>query len=354
MDKTEIKPVGGNSPAGKNKIEVTNPKQKEILMGAGIAAAVLGVAGGAYALHSMEIDDVPPDPTPVPPVPPTPIPIYTDAPVATCVNDDMSFGEAFAAARAEVGPGGFFVWEGAAYNTYYAEEWAAMSPEEQQQFQASITMPSQSTNPITVEETADAGAGVVTEGDTEENSQNGSDGQDIIDNEVDDTVNGFNGGDVIDVSGTIGEEGVIEQTGGSGLDIMEEPGVPAPDIIEIDLDGDGIIDALAIDYNYDGLADAILVDTDGSGAPDMYIIDSDDIPGLDLTILDPSETGDLENGIQLPMDEQVIIEIDSPVAEPLDGEFGNDYDQFANNNEIMPDIDNNFDVSDFDDPSLLG
>jgi len=51
-------------------------------------------------------------------------------PVATTVNDNMSFGEAFAAARTETGPGGVFEWHGNLYGTYTAEEWNAMSAEE--------------------------------------------------------------------------------------------------------------------------------------------------------------------------------------------------------------------------------
>lgn len=50
--------------------------------------------------------------------------------VATTVNDDMSFGEAFAAARAEVGPGGCFEWHGNVYGTYTADEWNHMTAEE--------------------------------------------------------------------------------------------------------------------------------------------------------------------------------------------------------------------------------
>ena len=50
------------------------------------------------------------------------------------VSDDMSFSEAFAAARAEVGPGGVFVWHGGVYGTYYETEWNAMSPSERAEF----------------------------------------------------------------------------------------------------------------------------------------------------------------------------------------------------------------------------
>ena len=52
--------------------------------------------------------------------------------VAHSVTDNMSFSEAFAAARAEVGPGGAFVWHGHVYGTYRADdpEWQEMSAEE--------------------------------------------------------------------------------------------------------------------------------------------------------------------------------------------------------------------------------
>lgn len=43
------------------------------------------------------------------------------------INDNLSFGEAFAQARAEVGPGGVFHWHGGIYNTYTAAEWNAMT-----------------------------------------------------------------------------------------------------------------------------------------------------------------------------------------------------------------------------------
>lgn len=51
--------------------------------------------------------------------------------VAYSVNDDMSFSEAFAAARNEVGPGGAFVWHGHVYGTYRGDdpEWQEMSEE---------------------------------------------------------------------------------------------------------------------------------------------------------------------------------------------------------------------------------
>ncbi len=50
------------------------------------------------------------------------------------VDQNLSFGDAFAAARAEVGPGGVFHWHGGIYNTYTAAEWNSMSEGEHAQF----------------------------------------------------------------------------------------------------------------------------------------------------------------------------------------------------------------------------
>ena len=50
-----------------------------------------------------------------------------DIQVAEGVEDSMSFSQAFAAARAEVGPGGAFEWHGTVYGTYTADEWNNMS-----------------------------------------------------------------------------------------------------------------------------------------------------------------------------------------------------------------------------------
>ena len=61
-----------------------------------------------------------------------------DLNVATSVDDSMSFSEAFAAARAEVGAGGVFIWHGNTYGTYYAGEWNSMSEEDKEQYWANV------------------------------------------------------------------------------------------------------------------------------------------------------------------------------------------------------------------------
>lgn len=57
-----------------------------------------------------------------------------DLMIAEGVDDSMTFSQAFAAARAEVGPGGAFEWKGTVYGTYTANEWNSMTPAEKSEF----------------------------------------------------------------------------------------------------------------------------------------------------------------------------------------------------------------------------
>ena len=50
------------------------------------------------------------------------------------VTDDMSFSEAFKAARADVGANGVFEWRGGVYGTYYETEWSEFSDEYKESF----------------------------------------------------------------------------------------------------------------------------------------------------------------------------------------------------------------------------
>lgn len=54
------------------------------------------------------------------------------------VDQSLSFGEAFEVARQEVGAGGVFHWHGGIYNTYTAEEWNNMTPDERAHFSQQV------------------------------------------------------------------------------------------------------------------------------------------------------------------------------------------------------------------------
>lgn len=100
-------------------------------MGVGMGLGILlGTTTSFVTSNVMKPDN------PVNPVKPNVIggeqPEWSDGKVevATNVNDEMPFSQAFGAARAEVGAGGAFEWRGNVYSTYTAEEWSGMSAEE--------------------------------------------------------------------------------------------------------------------------------------------------------------------------------------------------------------------------------
>ncbi|WP_288319165.1 hypothetical protein [Xylanibacter caecicola] len=136
-----------------NVTKKNNGQWKKVTLG-GVAGIVLGVAGG-YAANDMITEDMTDkdgqqaseeqqNPTTgnssnngnVAATADGHKPEYdlNDIHQATSVNDDMSFGEAFEAARQEVGAGGSFVWHGNVYTTFHADEWATMSHDEQLAF----------------------------------------------------------------------------------------------------------------------------------------------------------------------------------------------------------------------------
>ena len=132
QNETAINPVSSNEPASANKFKES---AKSVISGAGGVAAGLG---GSMLFMGLKEPDEPvenPDPSPSPI--PTPEPAAFDGstvPIADGVTDNMSFNQAFAAARREVGAGGVFEWRGGVYGTYYADEWKNFSPEYRQSF----------------------------------------------------------------------------------------------------------------------------------------------------------------------------------------------------------------------------
>ena len=116
------------------KVAKTNSKNagntpKENLWKSVLVGGVPGILiGGAGTLAAEEILHATPKGGEIT----EPLPYEEDQILeAHSVNDAMSFDQAFAAARSEVGPGGAFVWHGHVYGTYMADDldWVNMSAE---------------------------------------------------------------------------------------------------------------------------------------------------------------------------------------------------------------------------------
>jgi hypothetical protein len=127
---TANSPVPENEPA-----KTTHVKSGVVSAAVGVTGAAAGI-GGALLISGFKEPDNPVQ-NPNPDAEPVPVPEQYNGettPIALQVNNDMTFEEAFAAARQEVGAGGIFSWHGHTYGTYYVDEWQVFSDEYRQTF----------------------------------------------------------------------------------------------------------------------------------------------------------------------------------------------------------------------------
>ena len=236
--------------------------------------------------------------------------IPDNVPIAESVNDDMSFSEAFAAARDEVGVGGVFEWNGNMYNTYTADEWKDMTPEERSEFSDNFVdamRESQSDEEINeISENTD-------NEDSIEDTDEGDDDSDILATEENDEYDDDSDilvteeNDEYEVASEIlpVEDSEIEVLGVDyGVDL--EDGVYAEAIATVDVDGETVY----------------MIDVDGDGEFDAAANDFGltDLPDTDMNVDDMQED----------------LMIDELLAE----EGSNGFDD-------MPDYMNDADISDF-------
>ena len=158
------------------------------------------------------------------------------------VSDSMSFSEAFAAARAEVGPGGSFTWHGQVYGTYYEAEWNSMSAAEQRDFQLAALNadPASAGEPVTVEPTANSYASAKPAGFEEPSEFEPGEPVTLVDPEPvgDDEVR------VLGIDSVVGEDGQTHEAA-----IIDFGGEVA---MVVDTDSDNVYDHLIADFNGDG------------------------------------------------------------------------------------------------------
>ena len=199
--------------------------------------------------------------------------------VATSVNDDMSFGEAFAAARAEVGPGGCFEWHGNVYGTYTADEWNNMTAEERADWSDhfswnhidhSQSNVAQHSTTAHSSHTAQAHNTASADDDIEVISVNHDNNHNEVAQNTNHTQQPSNQAEVVEVSHvdvpTVDAEieilGVVHdnETGANIGGMM----VDNQEVILIDVDGDLAFDYMASDLNHNGEVDQNeLVDIQG-------------------------------------------------------------------------------------------
>jgi len=269
-------------------------KEKQLLIPGG--AGVLGLISGAglyhYFGHKLDATDVS---APITESAETPeaevVYVYTEAPFAHSVTNDMSFNEAFSSARQELGMGGFFEWRGNTFNTYYKEEWDQLSSSEQQDYMVSVH---ESTDYSTLQEV------------------------DIVNNDIQVNVD----------PNDINSKGQDDNVTNSEVDYYS---------VVFDLDGDGILDSVALDMNNNGYVDAVGIDVNQDGILDIYALDTEDLDTLDTIILDADQNGLDANDPYEAWDNQDEIRIDE-IKESIYPTHQEDYLNTDNSEEVDPDL----------------
>lgn len=173
--------------------------------------------------------------------------------VASGVNDEMSFSEAFAAARSEVGAGGAFEWRGNVYGTYYAEEWNNMTPTEKADFNNHFSWNNIDSSSVT--------------GATHTEVTSNHDDIEIVSVDHAQMTANAGGGSTVDVISTEPEIEVLgvihDMSSGSNIGGMS---VDGQDVFLIDVDGDLEFDLMASDLNRNNIVEeGEVVDIHGQG-----------------------------------------------------------------------------------------
>lgn len=249
------------------------PKWKEIAIGGttGILLAGAGIALTSFDTHAEE-----PEPTDEGNAPDNGEAATSDSShAATSSYDDMSFADAFAAARSEMGPGGVFTWHGNTYGTYLKSEWDTMNDSERNDFADNHTSGNNQqtsdnhsepdhTETAQHEENQQESA---TQNHTAQNNQEVNNASETIPTTDNEPVANNNGNEN---DGTFDVDSEIEFVSFEQVDLMDNGTmsnigtaiVDGQEVLLIDVDGDGgNFDLMAADFNNNGqLEDNEIVD----------------------------------------------------------------------------------------------
>ena len=210
--------------------------------------------------------------------------------VASNVDDSMSFSEAFESARAEVGPGGVFVWNGNVYSTYYEEEWDSMTDEQKEEFSDALHNTASST---------------------------------AEDDSTPEYANNYH-----EASNAEGEVQVVSD------EMVETEDGQMVRVTGVVVDGHY---GELYDYDHDGQPDAALIDTNDDGSPDLAMVDENgdgyisevEVYSIDESGSNYNEVSNAEGEVQVVSDELVeteegqVVRVTGVVA---DGHYGEVYD----------------------------
>lgn len=275
---------------------------KKVVFGG--ATGVLVGAGAMYAANTLATDNSDTDTSAAKANQPE------DVKVAK-VSDDLSFQDAFDAARAQVGAGGVFRWNGGLYSTYSEDEWNNMSDDDKAAFTQAIR-PEVRADEIVAERMSEAEPQVVVV-----KEQVAAEPQDVA--HADDVQ-------------------PVHTATDNGMAINASAQQETTSDDDVHVLGYGQIngyDAAALDTNGDGQADVAFIDVDGSHSVTGSDILTD---GHYYSSVDGTQQGVIDDGIGYPSDPTVDQNTDPTMQQAS-------YDSNPDLSPDMPDYMDDADIS---------
>ena len=192
--------------------------------------------------------------------------------VSHSVDDSMSFSQAFAAARHDVGAGGLFVWHGHTFGTYYGNEWNAMSPEEKDQYWADVNHTTSGIN----EEIAQNDEGTDVNADPASVSEPGEATDEHLSDSQDNNSS---------------EEGQDEALATAEPD---DNGLATAEPVELDDDDLASVDPVELDDDDLATVEPVELDDDDLAPADPVELDDDDLATVEPVELDDDDLATVE------------------------------------------------------------
>lgn len=231
---------------------------------------------------------------------------------STSVDNGLSFNDAFAQARAALGPNGVFEWKGGIYSTHTAEEWNAMNNEQQNQLVEQV-------NPQTPAEQIPTPTDESPQIDIVSDGEETGGVEETEESEEEPMTEPINEG-----------EGIEDNTEPQATPVVDEQTAENFQLEGVHVvgyaDADGHL-AVGYDTTGDGQTDVAIIDVDDNheiSDPDLVVNDQGDVNTV-AELLDEVESEDSAEGEDVVTEEEVDPYLTSLDDNPDVGEDMPDY-----------------------------
>ena len=267
-----------SEPSAPNKSKKSSP----IAAAAGgfVAGAAVGIGGTAAAINTPEdvqnLEGEAAENADIETPAPEEAILVNDEGVRYAHVDADNFHDAFAQARAQVGPGGVFEYNGRIYGTYLADEWNEMTPQERAEYQNRVNEVAPSHH--VQHDTATIADATEHQETTPDVVAVPTDAEMVSAEPVDNEIRVLGVETVQDGDGQVMNVALVECEGDQAL-LVDVDNNGAIDVLVHDDNGDGQIQETEIhDISEAGLDVADLMQTQAAQEGDVFYTSNDDMP----------------------------------------------------------------------------